>query len=208
MDAFLRLGRIGGEAHLHQVRQAEAHHLLVEGQATVEGRRRDHRMAHPEVAGDEAGDASRGNEGGEVLLRAPEQLVTITVRIGEARQCLHLAAGGFDGASAMDLDIGGLELGDGLLEGGLAGHFPTAGAVAVTVGPLHQDAVGAVVHLQVKTLVRPGIHHHAEHPGGVILPALQVCRGYGDVAQAADIHVVLLIVVIAAHAGRGSMGRD
>ncbi|MDT4858432.1 hypothetical protein FQZ97_929020 [compost metagenome] len=165
-------------------------------------------MAHAQVAGDEAGNASRRDKGREILQRAPEQFVAIAIRVGEARQFLHLAPGGVAGAAALDLDIGGLKLGDGLLEGGLARHFPTAGAVAVTVGPLHQDAVGTFVHLQVEPLIRLDAHHHAEHSGGVVVPALQVCRGYGDVAQATDIHAVLLISLSPRMPGAGPMRRD
>ncbi|MNN24972.1 hypothetical protein D3C81_1384250 [compost metagenome] len=146
-------------------------------------------MAHAHGTGDETADTDRRDEGLEVLAGAPEQLVTVAVRVVEMGDFLDLAQRGLSGIATGDLHVGTLQLPDGLLEGGLAGDFPAAGAIAIALGLQHQHAVVALVHLQVQG---PGgrrrVDHHAEHIGGIGAPAFEIAGQDGDIAQSTDIH--------------------
>jgi hypothetical protein len=174
VDALLRLGRIGGETHLHQVGETEAEDVLVEIQAALEVRRWQHRMAHAQVAGDEGVNPDRRDKAGEVLARAPEQLMAIAVRVLEACQGLHLAVRDFSGAATLDLHVGLFQLGDGLLERRRTGQLPTTGTIAITLGTFDQQAVGTLVHLQQQGVGVAVDCHHAQHVGGVVTPLHQV----------------------------------
>ncbi|MDT4877281.1 hypothetical protein FQZ97_1127890 [compost metagenome] len=115
--------------------------------------------------------------------------MTVAVRVVEVDDFLDLAQGGFRGVATGDLYVGALQFLDGLLEGRLAGDFPAAGTIAITLGLQHQHAVVALIHLQVQgTGGRRRVDHHAEHIGGIGAPAFEIAGQDGDIAQSTDIH--------------------
>ncbi|MNH05006.1 hypothetical protein D3C79_643180 [compost metagenome] len=190
VNAFFRLGRVWGEAHFHQVRKTKAHDPLIKIAAALKGWRRQHHVAHAQLMGDKALDRHRRDKAGKILARAPEQLVAIAVRVAELRQGLDLAQFSLGSVAALNRDIGLLQLGDRLLERGLAGQLPTAGTEAVLLAAEHQDTVRALVHFQVQVRAVSALtgHHHAQHLGCVMTPLRQVGGQQGDVTQTADIH--------------------
>ncbi|MNT21031.1 hypothetical protein D3C72_1563540 [compost metagenome] len=132
-------------------------------------------MAHAQFVGNEPFDAHRRDETGEVLQRAPEDFVTVAIRVAEVHQLLDLAQLGLGRGTTGHLHIGLLQLADRLFQRRLAGHFPAAGTEAVLDVLLHQDAVVALVHLQVQVrVVIRADDHHAQHLACVVAPLRQV----------------------------------
>src|SRR5262249_40068790 len=116
--------KIGLQRGDHEVADAKAEQILVEGQSSLDVWEGQKRVAHTLRAGTEAGDVAARLEGGVGDLGAVEGFQTIAGRVNEGDQARHAALVSQRSGFAFHGDAGGFEAGGERVKCRGVGDFP------------------------------------------------------------------------------------